>query len=60
MGSMKYYKQRAYYYQRKLEGAKSDISDCSNIYYSSSEEERGITDNCEVKDIYGVTENKKN
>ena len=60
MGSMKYYKQRAYYYQRKFEGAKSDISDCSDISYSSSEEERGITYHYEIKDSKGITHNKTN
>ena len=41
--SMRYYKTRAHYYQRKYEGATSYISVCSDISYSSSEEKRGMT-----------------
>ena len=40
---MKYYKQKAHHYQRKFEGATSDIGVCSDISYSSSEEEIVMT-----------------
>ena len=33
---MRYYKQKAHYFQNKFEGATSDIGACSDISYSSS------------------------
>ena len=35
--SIMYYKQKAHYFQKKFEGATSDIGVCSDISYSSSE-----------------------
>ena len=35
---MTYYKKKAHYFQKKLEGATSEIGVCSDISYSSSEE----------------------
>ena len=57
---MKYYKQRAHYYQSKFEGATSDIGVCSDISYSSSEEERGITQYYTVTNSNGTTLSKSN
>ena len=55
---MKYYKKRAHYYQRKFEGATSDIGVFSDIYYSSSEEERGMTQDYTVTNSNGTTLSK--
>ena len=57
---LKYYKQRAHHYQRKYEGATSDTGVCSEVSFSSSEEERGMIYHYEVKDSNGVIHNKAN
>ena len=57
---MKYYKQRTHYYQRKFEGATSDIGVCSNISYSSSDEERGLTYDYNVTTRDGTCLSKSN
>ena len=40
-----YYKKKAHHFQKKFEGAASDIGVCRDISYYSSEEERGMTYN---------------
>ena len=57
---MKYYKQKAHYYQKKFEGATSKIGACSDISYSSSEEEKGMIYNYDVKNRDGTCLNKSN
>ena len=56
-----HYKQKAHYFKKKFEGvSSSEIDDCSDNYYSSSEKERGMTYQFRVKNSDGSYLTKSN
>ena len=57
---MRYYKQKAHYFQNKFEGTTSEIGACSDISYYSSEEEKGMIYNYDVKNRDGTCLSKSN
>ena len=56
---MKYYKNKAHYYKKRHEGATTNIGDCSDVSYSSSKEEKGITYTSDIKDSSSGSRLKK-
>ena len=56
---MKYYKKKAHYYQKRHEGAKTTLGDFSDVSYSSSEGDKGMTCTYGVKDLSSGSRLKK-